>query len=178
VVLTDLRYGFIAGRRRWLAWRSKPVAPSAIVRGARGSVVGVAKAIDEALTGPFTDQPSVFHEVIRAEGKKTPHGRTVFHETFRNMSTVPFEVVGDDGSRLLVEPTIAVHSLLPEYIVPTEGHRWTEARIAPGERVVVYGMVDETGAIDTSGYRAEAITIPRIRGTIEEPLVISRAKTD
>jgi len=177
VVVEDLRLAFIAGRRRWMAWRATPVPPSALKVGARGAAVGIARAIEQPMKGPFTEEPSVFHEIIRSEKtKKVDPSVPRWIVSVRNITATPFELVGDDGSRLIVEPTIAVHTLEPVVITPTEGHRWSEARVAPNDRIVVYGMVDETGEIDTAGYRATPITVPRIRGTMEEPLVISRAR--
>jgi len=164
----DILGTFRARRRRWMAQSAPAIAASAAKPGTRALVEGVAQPLPNAapLAAPFTSERSVFYETTKAG--------EYHHEEEREHSTAPFMVVSYDDSVLVVEPTVAVHEIELVDVLGVEDRRWRQARIAPGDHVRVFGMVDETAAVTQGAYRAEATTIPRIRGTTEEPVVIAR----
>lgn len=176
--VTDAYYAFVAGRRRWAAWRAPALAPSAARPGTRAKVIGRAEPVETVLQAAYSGRPCVFFEVVerQIDLSRGLAGMDRSVEIAREASTAPFYLVGDDGSRLLVEPTIAVHTFDAEAMPAAEEHQRREARIHPGDRLTVYGMVDEAGAVVRGEYRAAPSTIPRLRGTESEPLVLSPAR--
>ena len=146
--------------------------------------------MEKPLVSPYSRKPAVFYDATLRERVPPPVRRgqswyaekledlvTPWHEKFRGKSTAPFLVLGEDGSRLLVEPTVALHSLDLTLVVEQDGrHRYLEARIAPGEGILVYGRVELTPSLTTAGYRGGASAILRMRGTEHEPVVIARPR--
>lgn len=176
-VFPTLYYSFVAGRRRWQASRAPIVSPGGARAGERCRVVGRAEPLEAPLSAGYTGRPAVFYEVVERIPSAVVPGISGpdWREASREASTAPFLVVGDDGARVLVEPVIAIHIIATERVLSTSSRIRTEACIAPGETVRVFGLVDEVPTVAAAGYRGAPGTMRRLRGTIEEPIVLTRA---
>lgn len=125
---------------------------------------------------------------------------TTWREEIREASQVPFFVTDEMGGRLLVSTTSALWVVDPDIVnedphVNDENHalctflrsrgivptaymgiagdtRFYERAIVTGERVSVYGDVDETQEVHAEGYRDAPERIVRINGSPDAPVIV------
>jgi hypothetical protein len=121
-------------------------------------------------------------------------------EEIREDSRAPFWIVGDDGARVLVVPTVTVwsasaplvnedphvndenaqldrylrsHGVLPTAYMGIAGDtRFYELALGAGEAISVYGDIDEMQGVHAEGYRDAPERIVRLFGSHDAPLVV------
>ncbi len=161
--------------------------------GKRAKIAGTVEPVGALLRSPLRRRGVAFwHAQIRTGDTTVSFGGEA---AIFATSSAPFWLV-DGGARVRVDPDVvlprlrlvdltenraeldadAIDDLLERDGITITSPLFFESALEPGDRAIVYGVVGETSRVVESGYRASTETVPRMRGTADEPLVLFEAR--